>query len=167
MILTLQPSAAQQSALEALTAQLQDPGSPNFHRFLTPAQFAAAFGASQSDVDKVTAWLSSQGFHVDEVVPNHLAIVFSGTAAQVQAAFHTEIRQYLVNGEMHDANASAPQMPAELGSLVQGLVRIRWRQPLRDPWCRPTTPLSITSVRCIPPVFPVAGSVSPSWAGRT
>ncbi len=124
MILTLQPSAAQQSALEALTAQLQDPGSPNFHRFLTPAQFAAAFGASQSDVDKVTAWLSSQGFHVDQVVPNHLAIVFSGTAAQVQAAFHTEIRQYLVNGEMHDANASAPQMPAELGSLVQGLVKL-------------------------------------------
>jgi len=81
IILTLQPTPAQQSALNTLTAQLQDPASPNYHKFLTPAQFAAAFGAPQADLDKATAWLTANGFQIDEIVPNHLAIVASGPAA--------------------------------------------------------------------------------------
>jgi uncharacterized membrane protein len=124
MILTLARSASQQAALSALLQQQQDPNSPNFHKFLTPAQFAASFGAAPSDVSQVTAWLTANGFHVDEVVPNNLAIVFSGTAAQVGLAFHSEIREYVVNGERHHANATAPEIPAALSPLVQGLVKL-------------------------------------------
>jgi hypothetical protein len=158
MILTLQPGAAKQAALDALTAQQQDSGSPNFHKFLTPAQFAASFGASQSDVDKVTTWLSSQGFHVDEVVPNHLAIVFSGTAAQVQSAFHSEIRQYVVNGETHYANASAPQMPAELGALVGGLVQ------LDDSHSRPHLVTAMSSHPLVPADYTTIYNLGPLYA---
>lgn len=124
MILMLRPSAAQQTALDALLSQQQDPTSPNFHKFLTPAQFASSFGISQNDLGKVTAWLAAGGFQVDEVEAGGLAIVFSGNAAQVQAAFATEIRQYVANGEIHHANATAAQIPAALASVVRGLAKL-------------------------------------------
>ena len=124
MILTLQPSASQQAALSALLEQQQEPTSANFHKFLTPAQFAASFGVSSGDVARVTSWLSSNGFHIDEVVSNNLAIVFSGTAAQMEATFNTQIRQYAINGEMHYANASVPEIPSALSSVIQGFAKL-------------------------------------------
>ncbi len=124
MILTLQPSATQQSALTSLLTQQLNPNSPNFHKFLTPAQFAASFGVSKNDLAKIETWLTGNGFHIDEMVPNNLAIVFSGTASQVEATFNTQIRQYVVNGETHYANATAPEIPTALASVVQGLVKL-------------------------------------------
>ncbi len=124
MILMLQPDAAQQAALQELMAEQSDPASASYHKFLTPDQFAASFGASQNDIDKVTAWLASKGFQVEEVTPNHLAVVFSGTAAQVSSAFATEIRQYMINGQPHYANASVPQIPAAFSTVVSGLVKL-------------------------------------------
>ena len=123
MILLLDPSGSQQSALQTLLTQQQNPASPNYHRFLTPAQYGEAFGVSQGDLSKVTAWLTSSGFRIDEIPANHLSIVFSGNAAQVQSAFRTEIRQYIVRGETHYANATAPQIPAALTPVVQGFVK--------------------------------------------
>jgi subtilase family serine protease len=50
LILLLQPDRAQIAALDELAAQQQDRQSSQFHKFLTPAQFAARFGASQNDI---------------------------------------------------------------------------------------------------------------------
>ena len=124
MILMLQPDSVQQAALDTLVKQQYDPQSSSYHQFLTPDQFAARFGASTSDIGKVSAWLVSQGFQIDEVSPNNLAIVFSGNASQVQAAFKTEIRQYVVNGEVHHANASDVQIPSAFAGVVGGLVKL-------------------------------------------
>src|SRR5205814_10440731 len=54
-------SAAQKADLEALLAAQQDPSSPQYHRWLTPDQFAARFGMAQSDIEKVQSWLQQQG----------------------------------------------------------------------------------------------------------
>ena len=124
MILTLRPDAAQQAALDQLLVQQYDPASVNFHKFLTPEQFAASFGASLNDVAKVTSWLESEGFQVEEVAASRLAIVFSGNAEQVASAFSTEIRQYVLNGETHHANASAPEIPLALSSVVSGFASL-------------------------------------------
>ena len=99
MKLIFQPTAAQQKELDVLLAQQQEPSSPNFHKWLTPEQYANRFGLSQSDVAKVAAWLRSQGFSIAEIARGRTYIAFNGTAAQVGAAFHTEIHRYLVKGE--------------------------------------------------------------------
>src|SRR5579863_735593 len=62
--MAFQPSAAQQAALDQLLAQQQDPSSPNFHKWLTPEQYAAQFGVSASDLQQVQTWLTGQGFRV-------------------------------------------------------------------------------------------------------
>lgn len=124
MILQLQPEAAQLAALDLLVAQQHDPQSPQFHQFLTPEQYAARFGVSQNDIDKVTGWLKQHGFQVEEVTANHLSIVFSGDAYAVQSAFNTEVKEYSVNGQIHHANSSDPQIPAALAGVVKGVVRL-------------------------------------------
>jgi hypothetical protein len=52
MILLLQPDDAQQEAVDRLVAQQHDPHSSQYHRFVTPGQYAAQVGASQNDIDK-------------------------------------------------------------------------------------------------------------------
>jgi Pro-kumamolisin, activation domain len=48
-------------------------------------------------------------------------IEFSGTAAEVQEAFHTSIHRYTVNGTDYWANASDPQIPSALTPVVAGI----------------------------------------------
>ena len=116
----LKPSAAQQSALDQTLANQQNPASPNYHKWLTPEQYADQFGVSQSDVNKIVAWLESQGFTIDQVARGRNFITFSGTAQQVQNAFGTQIHRYEVNGKLHYANATDPSVPAALSNLVSG-----------------------------------------------
>lgn len=115
-----QPTAAQQADLNALLAAQQNPTSPSFHQWLTPAQYADRFGVTQSDLTKVSTWLQAQGFAVVETPPSRTWIVFGGTAAQVESAFHTEIHNYAANGKTFYANSAEPSVPAALAGLVLG-----------------------------------------------
>ncbi|MFZ0868179.1 MAG: protease pro-enzyme activation domain-containing protein [Candidatus Sulfotelmatobacter sp.] len=113
-------TAEQQGALQKLLGEQQDPESANFHRWLTPEQYAEQFGLSKNDINRVTAWLQSQGFRVVYVARGRDAVTFSGNAAQVQSTFGTEIHNYDVNGKMHFANSTAPMIPAALSGIVAG-----------------------------------------------
>ena len=116
--LMLKKTDAQQAALEELLQQQQDPASPNYHDWLTPEQYADRFGLSQNDMDKISAWLRSEGFTVESTARGRNWLTFSGTAGQVLATFRTEIHRYRVDGEMHFAAAAEPSVPASLEPLV-------------------------------------------------
>lgn len=113
-------SATQQAALDKLLAEQQDPHSANYRKWLTPEQYAARFGMSDGDLAKVSAWLSSQGLTVDGYSRARTQVFFSGSAAQVENAFRTQFNRYLVNGELHFANATELYVPAALSSTVLG-----------------------------------------------
>lgn len=116
-----QRSAAQQQALDKLLQEQQDPSSPNYHKWLTPEQFAEQFGLASADVDKVKSWLTDQGFTVNEVARGHGWITFSGSAGKIAEAFRTELHQYAVNGSVHYANSTEPQVPAAIAGVVGGI----------------------------------------------
>jgi hypothetical protein len=119
--LAFRPSAAQQKDLDKLLIDLQDPKSPVYHQWLTPDQFGARFGMSDSDLAQVKSWLEGRGFTVDEVAPSRNRISFSGTVGQLESAFRMEMHRYNVKGEDHFANATEPSMPAAFANLVIGL----------------------------------------------
>ena len=48
--LAFRPSPAQQKDLDNFLAELADPASPNYHKYLTPKQFGQRFGMSQNDL---------------------------------------------------------------------------------------------------------------------
>jgi len=124
MLLVLKRSDTQESALQKLLDDQQDQNSSVYHQWLTPDAFGAQFGPSDQDIQKVAVWLQSHGFQVAQVGRGRTTIEFSGTALQVQQAFHTEIHKYAVNGEEHWANASDPQIPEALSPVVTGVVSL-------------------------------------------
>jgi hypothetical protein len=121
MLLQLRRPAAQEQALQALIAELHDPNSPNYHRWLSADDIGAQFGPAQTDIAAVTDWLQRRGFTVNGVYPNGLVIDFSGTAGQVGAAFRTEIHNVAVNGITRFANIDNPRIPAALAPAVIGV----------------------------------------------
>lgn len=129
MLLQMRRSPEQEQAAQLLIDQLHDPKSPNFHRWLTPAQYGQAYGAAQQDIDTVTTWLRSQGFTVNAVYPNGLTVDFSGTAGQVAQAFHTSIHYLNVRGQRHIANTADPQIPAALAPAVAGILSLHDFKP--------------------------------------
>lgn len=130
MILVLASDATQQQALAALLDAQQDPQSPLYHQWLTPETFATRFGVSHRDVGQIVSWLGAQGFFIDEIPAGGRAIVFSGSAAQVQAAFHTGMHHYRVRGEMHLANTSDPRIPEAFSGIVAGVATLHdFRRP--------------------------------------
>jgi len=114
-------SASQQTALQRLLANQQNPASADYHKWLTPEQYAERGGLSQNDVSRIEAWLQSQGLLVRRVARSRTWIEFSGTARQIENAFQTQIHQYLENGKLHYANSADPSIPAALSDIVVGL----------------------------------------------
>ena len=128
MSINFKRSAAQEASLQALLKAQQDPGSPSYHKWLTPAEFGQQFGMSSADLDKVTGWLQQEGFTVTSVAASKNAISFSGNIANVEKAFQTKIHNYSLNGETHFANADQISIPSSLAgtvSSVRGLADFR------------------------------------------
>ena len=107
--------------LEAFLRDLQNPASPSYHRWLSPEQFADKFGLGNPDIAKLTAWLESQGLKVNDIARGRHWITFSGSASQISKAFGTELHRYLVDGETHFANATAPSIPAAFANVVSAV----------------------------------------------
>ncbi len=114
-------SSQQQEDLDALLRQQQTPGAAQFHKFLTPEEYAARFGLNADDLAQITQWLQTQGFSDIEVARSRTFVSFAGNAGLVQTAFHTAIHRYSLNGETHYANTSDPLLPQAMRGVVQSV----------------------------------------------
>jgi len=144
MILLLRRSPAQQAALNKLADSQKNSNSPQYHQWLTPAQFGAQFGAAPQDISTITGWLQSHGFSVESVANAKNTILFSGTNAQLESAFHTTMHQYRsappkaaqANTKtapgaaappvnlLHYANSTNPSIPEALAPAIAGIVSL-------------------------------------------
>jgi subtilase family serine protease len=123
MLLVLKRSAAQELSLRTLLDNQQDKASPNYHKWLTPEEYGKQFGPTDADIQTITSWLQSHGFQVG-TTKGRTVLEFSGSASQVQAAFHTSIHKYVVNEEQHWANSSDPSIPTALTPAVAGVLTL-------------------------------------------
>ena len=106
---------------ESLAAAVSDPASAQYGAFVTPAQWRARFAPRASDVAAVTAWLRAAGFTVGAIPANHRTISFSGTTAQVEKAFGTDLQTFRRSGSTVSANASSVSVPRALAGTVVGI----------------------------------------------
>lgn len=144
MLLSVRPAA--QAELDQLLADQQDPKSPNYHKWLTPAEFGLRFGPTDQDIADASNWLRRSGFKIEQVASGRMWINFSGDVQKVERAFQTNIRQFEVNGKMHHANATDPTIPRALSGLVQGVVSMNDFEKHRN-----------STVSQLPPDFNAAG----------
>ncbi len=80
-----------ESALDVLLAQINDPSSPRYRQYLTPDQFAAQFAPTQEDYDKVVAWAQAKGLALTHTTPNRRLIDVEGSVETVNRAFRVQI----------------------------------------------------------------------------
>lgn len=138
----------QETGLQALIAAQQNPAAKSYHRWLTPEQFAARFGASDDEIASVESWLEQEGFSIDSVSRSKNRIFFSGGVEQVEAAFGTEMHYYRANGETNYAPFDDVTVPAALSSAVEtvtGLSTFRPKPYLRVRAPHPAQPLFTSS----------------------
>lgn len=121
MALVLAPTAAQTADLNQLLADQQDSSSPHYRQWLTPAQFGERFGVSDADLQVLKNWLTSQGLQVVDVAASRNMIRFSGTASNVDTAFHAGLQRFQRDGQKFISNTAAPSMPSAFAGVVGGV----------------------------------------------
>jgi subtilase family serine protease len=129
MYLQLKRSSGLQQKADDLIEGLHDSKAAQYHKWLTADQVTQQFGPSEQDVQTVTKWLEGHGFTVNVVYRANGVIDFSGRAGSIRDAFHTEIHNLVVNGKPHIANASDPQIPAALATVIEGVVSMHDFRP--------------------------------------
>jgi subtilase family serine protease len=157
MVVVMKPSETQLADLKQLLAKLQDPASANYHKWLTPEAYADRFGVSRNDAEKISIWLRSRGFSILQVARGRDWIAFSATAGLVENAFHTQIRRYSIDGELHFANATELAIPEALAGVVagfRGLDDFRWK-PMG---VREVAPPSFLQPIIVQPFFSIGGN---------
>jgi subtilase family serine protease len=107
-----------QAQLTGLLGALYDPQSPQYHQYLTPNQFESLFAPTPDQAQQVVAYLQSQGLTVTAIAPNRTLIDASGTVAQVEQAFSTQINTYQLGNQTFYANATPPVVPGSIGQLI-------------------------------------------------
>jgi subtilase family serine protease len=121
LLLQLNRPPDRQAALAEFLTDVHTVGSPSYHKWVTPRQFGEQFGPADSDIQLVSGWLGSHGLRVTRVTQGREFLEFSGTAAQLREAFHSQIHRYEVKGSAVYANADDIRIPEALSPLVRGI----------------------------------------------
>jgi subtilase family serine protease len=110
-----------QSGAAAYARAVSTKGSPQYGRFLTPAQFRARFSPTTTDVAQVESWLRSQGFTIGAVPANRKYVEAVGTVSEAAKAFDTSFATYRFRGQTMRSNTTALKVPSSLRQ-VQGVI---------------------------------------------
>ena len=92
--LEIQLPLRNQAELTGLLRDLYDPGSPNFHKYLSVSAFTERFGPAAADYRKVVAWAKSKGFNVTATTPNRRLVAVEGSVDTVNRAFSVSVNNY-------------------------------------------------------------------------
>ncbi|MGA9449915.1 MAG: protease pro-enzyme activation domain-containing protein [Verrucomicrobiia bacterium] len=112
------------AALDALLQQLYDPGSANYHKFLTLEQFTEQFGPTEQDYQSVIDFAQRNGLAVTGTYGNRLVLDVTGPASAIEKAFHITLRTYRHPTEARDFFAPDVEPSVDAGlpvADIQGL----------------------------------------------
>ncbi|HXI71628.1 MAG TPA: protease pro-enzyme activation domain-containing protein, partial [Verrucomicrobiae bacterium] len=140
LYLTIGLPLRNQPELDELLRQLYDPASPDFRKYLTPQEFTARFGPSESDYAALLDFVRTNGFQIVGTHPNRVLVDVVGTAATVERVFAITLRTYRHPNESRDffAPDTEPSVAAPVTVLnVSGLNNFSLPHPNFKP--RPLT----------------------------
>jgi subtilase family serine protease len=112
-------SQPHQAQLSSFIANLSNPASPNYQRFLTPSQYARHYGASAASVRAVRAYFESYGLRVGDLSAGRNVLHIAGTTTQIARAFDAAVDTVRLSGGVLDAHfASAATLPHAIAKDV-------------------------------------------------
>ena len=114
----------QQAALDQLLQQLSDPSSPEYHHYLTAAEFTAAFSPTPAVYNAVVAYFQAHGAASIQTYPDRMALGLTLGAGGLASVFGTTLTTYAMDAGTYYAPVSTATLPAPLVAYVsdvQGL----------------------------------------------
>ncbi len=114
--------------LQSLLRGLYDPTSPEYHQWLSPAQFMARFGPSPAEVSAVESWLGAGGVRVSL---SRFTVEASAPAGQLSSILGTSFERYrTAAGKVGFLAQQTPLVPSSLaGSTVKGILGLNTFAP--------------------------------------
>ena len=120
------------SEMDALAKDLYDRESKNYRHWLSKSEFVSRFGPTEAEAKTVQTFFTSNGLKIVKTGPDNAYVRARGTVGQVNSAFRTELKNYLVNGKTIRANATDPYVSGEAASHVAsiaGLSSLEYSHP--------------------------------------
>jgi kumamolisin len=130
---------------------LPDPSSGPGHNVISHEEFAAKYGAAQTDFDRVIAFAKEQGLKVVESSLPRRTIILSGTVAQMERAFGVELSSYQSPAETYRGREGAVHLPASLANVVEGVFGLDNRRMAKRAAVRPLPTPSLSTKALTPP----------------
>ncbi len=109
------------AVLDSLLHAIYDPKSALYHHYLTPAEFNQLFAPTLDQVRQVATFMQSQGLTITNIAPNNLLIDATGSVAQAQGTFDTQINDYQLGQRTFYANATPPSLPGPLSRFITSI----------------------------------------------
>ena len=110
-----------QGAVDELYA-VSDPKKATYGQYLSNADFASRYAATDDEVAIVRAHLEAHGLTVSGIGASNLYIQAHGTAAQVADTFAAKLGNYNVAGSTRHAPTVNPSLPANILPHVAGVL---------------------------------------------
>src|SRR3984957_17273995 len=116
------PLKDSQGAAE-FVSHVSDPGDPLYGHFITPEQFAARFGANETDYVALKEWASANGLQISQESVARTLLTVRGTVAQWQTLFKTQLNNYRSpDGREFYSASIEPTIPSVISSKVTGVI---------------------------------------------
>ncbi|HXY72242.1 MAG TPA: S53 family peptidase [Actinomycetota bacterium] len=110
-----------QAALERAVLAVSTPGSAQYRRFVTPAQYRAQYGPTSAEVASVSSWLRASGLRVTGVAFGNRYVSAAGSVADAQSAFGAHLAMYSVQGKAARSPTTDISVPASVAGSVLGV----------------------------------------------
>jgi subtilase family serine protease len=129
--------------LATYAEQVSDPKSSIYGHYLSTSQYAQRFGATQAQISSVERWLRGAGLRVSLV--NEHEIQATGTVAQTEHAYGTQLHEYATSAGTFRAPTSDAQVPAAVSGAVLSVNGLDNRPQLTKPTGLVTPSIPTTS----------------------
>ena len=116
--LRLAPTPERAAALDQLLTSQITPGSSSYHHWLTPAEYATSYGATDDQLTTITTWAQSQGLAVSAISTGKTRMTLTGSADALQRAFATTLHSYAISGQTRFAPATTPSVPLSVAPMI-------------------------------------------------
>ena len=110
-----------ETGLDRFLAEIYDPANPNFRKYLTPQEFTARFGPTESDYADVQEFVRANGLKIIGTHPNRLVLDVAGRVTDIERTFQVALQTYRHPRENRDFYAPDVEPSTDVRLPIQSI----------------------------------------------
>ncbi|MEI8288466.1 MAG: immunoglobulin-like domain-containing protein [Verrucomicrobiota bacterium] len=142
-----------EAGLDHFLAEIYDPASPSFRKYLTPQEFTARFGPTESDYATVQEFIRTNGLKIVGTHPNRLVLDVVGRVSDIERTFQVVLQTYRHPRENRDFFAPDIEPSTDLVLPIQSISGL-------DNYSLPQPKSTAKPLSAVSAAAPLAGSGS-------